>query len=79
MYPTESDMGMPKHACKFKTTVSTKLSSILLLSLNLLTRKRNFQALLFGCPKHYSLCFAEVFKQKRSKTHYSLMSFDSIY
>ena len=70
---------MPKHACKLKTAVSTKLSSILLLSLNLLTRKRNFPVLLFDCPKHYSLFFAEVYKQKRSKTHYSLMSSDSIY
>ena len=42
MYPTESDIGMPKHAYNLKTTLSTKLSSILLLSLNLLTRKRNF-------------------------------------
>ena len=39
MYPTEIDIGMPKHACNLKTTVSTKLSSILLL---FLTRKRNF-------------------------------------
>ena len=64
MYPTESDMGMPKHACKFKTTVSTKLSSILLLSLNLLTRKRNFQEPSFDCLKHCSLCFVVVYKQK---------------
>ena len=65
MYPTESDMDMPKHACKFKTTVSTKLSSILLLSLNLLTRKRNFQETSFDCPpKHCSLCFVVVYKQK---------------
>ena len=72
-------MGMPKKGCKLKTTVSTKLSSILLLFLNLLRRKRNFQEPLFDCPKHCSLCFVVVYKQKCSKMHYSLMSFDSIY
>ena len=30
MYPTESEIGMPKNACKLETAVNTKLSSILL-------------------------------------------------